>query len=312
MVGAPDKNSQLRPDGFVSQQDRPCVAIFGSKGRLGAALTRLWKAAFQILPYSREDLDISRLQDVEKLLKKIPCDFVINCTGLTNVDYCEDHPEEAYLLNASSPALMAQICSTRGIYFIHFSTDYVFGGEYPRLLTEKDPALPISQYGSSKLEGEMEVLRVGQTALRVSWVFGPDKPSFIDHILQRALTEDQIEAVADKTSCPAYTHDIAEWTKFFLQNETKGNLFHLCNSGECSWREYGQHALDCALEYGIPLKSKGVSALKLDEMQTFKAKRPRHTAMSTEKFATLWGQPLRSWKDAVREYIHSLKGRFDR
>ena len=305
MVATPDENPQLRLYGGFASKDRPRVAIFGSRGRLGSALTRLWKSDFQILPYSREELDIARLQDVEKLLKKLPCDFVINCTGLTNVDYCEDHSAEAYLLNASSPALMAQICSARGIYFLHFSTDYVFEGKYPKLLTEKHPALPLNQYGSSKLEGEMEVLRAGQTALRVSWVFGPDKPSFIDQILHKALTENKVEAIADKTSCPTYTHDIAKWAKFFIQNEPKGNLFHLCNSGECSWLEYGQYALDCALKYGISLKTKSVSALNLDEMQTFKAMRPRHTAMSTEKFATLYGQPLRSWKEAVCEYIRT-------
>lgn len=202
---------------------------------------------------------------------------------------------------------MAQICSERKIYFIHFSTDYVFDGEHPKPLTEKDPALPISHYGSSKLEGEMEVLRAGQTALRVSWVFGPDKPSFIDQILQRALTEDRIEAVADKTSCPTYTHDIAEWMKAFLRKETKGNLFHLCNSGACSWCEYGQHAIDCALEFGMPLKARSVSPLNMNEVQAFKAKRPRYTAMSAEKFAALWGKPLRSWKDAVREYVQIFK-----
>ncbi|PWU11607.1 MAG: dTDP-4-dehydrorhamnose reductase [Verrucomicrobia bacterium] len=304
MVGTTDQDQPLKPTVF---KDRPRVAILGSKGRLGAALTHLWRPVAEILPYCREKLDISRLQDVEKLVTRIPCEFVINCTGLTNVDNCENDPKEAFLLNASSPALMARICSARGIHFIHFSTDYVFDGKHPKLLTEEDPAQPISHYGSSKLEGEMEVLRAGQTALRVSWVFGPDKPSFVDQILQRALTEDQIEAVADKTSCPTYTHDLAEWMKIFLSNEIKGNLFHLCNSGACSWREYGQHAIDCALEYGMPLKARRVLPLKMDEVRAFKAKRPCHTAMSTGKFAALWGQPLRSWKDAVREYVRIFK-----
>lgn len=283
------------------------VVILGSKGRLGSALSRLWSPG--VLPLSRQELDISNLAQIAKMFAEISCDVVVNCAGLTNVDYCEDNPKEAFLLNATAPALMAQRCADNGIRFIHFSTDYVFEGKHPKMLAEEDPAVPLNQYGYSKLEGENEVLRASDThvVLRVSWVFGPDKPSFIDYILAQALNQDRVAAVADKTSCPSYTYDLAEWTKIFLNNGVKGGLYHLCNSGHCTWREYGQHALDCALECEMPLKATTIDPLTLEEMRAFKAKRPRHSAMSTEKFVGIFGHPLRPWKDAVRDYIYSFK-----
>ncbi len=287
--------------------ERRRIAIIGSKGRLGAALNRLWSPSFEILPFSRKDLDISQLGEVRRVLENLSCDYLVNCSGLTNVDYCEEHPEEAFLLNAMVPALMAEYCVLRGIRFIHFSTDYVFGGERAGLLTEKDPTIPINQYGWSKLEGEKKVLEAATShvVLRVSWLFGPDKLSFIDSILTRALTQDRVEAITDKISCPTYAHDIAEWTQIFLQNKTTGGIYHLCNSGECSWRDYGQYGLDCARECGMRLKATAISSLKLDEIKIFQARRPRYSAMSTEKFAAIWGRPLRSWKDAVHAYISS-------
>jgi dTDP-4-dehydrorhamnose reductase len=287
------------------------IAILGSRGRLGAALQRLWTPFFEIHPFSRADLDISDFRQVETMLRKTPCHFVLNCTGLTDVDYCEEHPEEAFLLNATVPDLMAQICAERAIRFIHFSTDYVFDGEDSKDLTEEDPVHPINEYGRSKWAGENAVLRASpaHVLLRVSWVFGPDKNSFIDNLLMRAYIQDRVAAVADKTSCPTYTHDIAEWTNVFLRNEgseTPGGLYHLCNSGEgggCSWRDYGQYALDCTLKRGLSLKSTTVWPLKLEEMGSFIAKRPRYSTLSTKKFAAIWGAPLRSWKEAVWDYL---------
>ena len=80
--------------------------------------------------------------------------------------------------------------------------------------------MPISVYGESKREGELRVLEANGRALviRVSWVFGPDRPSFVDAILKRARTEDQVAAVADKFSTPTYTQDIAAMLRPFFEH----------------------------------------------------------------------------------------------
>ena len=76
-------------------------------------------------------------------------------------------------------------CRQLDARFVHFSTDYVFDGLASRPYNEEDPARPISVYGQTKRLGEQLLLSVDSDHLviRVSWVFGPDKPSFVDQVL---------------------------------------------------------------------------------------------------------------------------------
>ena len=115
-------------------------------------------------------------------------DVLINAAGFTKVDLCETQPERAFLINAEAPRVLAEICGEKNARLIHFSTDYVFDGEKREPYTEEDEATPISVYGESKLAGENNVLAAQDRNLvvRVSWVFGPDRPSFIDAMIKRA------------------------------------------------------------------------------------------------------------------------------
>src|SRR4029077_17357177 len=131
--------------------------------------------------------------------------------------------------------------------------------------TESDVAKPIGVYGESKRTGEKLVLQTQDRhlVLRVSWVFDPDWPSFADAMIKRAREEEQIDAIADKWSAPSYTSDIAEVLQSFLRVDAPGGVLHFSNSGQCSWQEYAQHAIECCHRLNIPLKAKTVGALKL-------------------------------------------------
>ena len=111
---------------------------------------------------------------------------------------------------------------------VHISTDYVFDGKQDTPYIEEDPPAPLSVYAESKLAGEREVLAVSQKNLvvRLSWVFGPDKPSFIDQIIQRARENETVTAVADKFSSPTYTIDVANWLRLAWDNELRA--FCIC------------------------------------------------------------------------------------
>jgi len=193
---------------------------------------------------------------------------------------------------------------------IHFSTDYVFDGKKSDPYTEEDKAVSLSVYGESKLEGERRVLEVSSQHLvvRLSWVFGPDKPSFIDQIIQRAREDDVVTAVADKFSAPTYTIDVVSWLRLAIDKSANG-ILHLANNGGCSWQEWAQYAVDVCGGLGIRLKAERIGAVSLADMKNFVAQRPVHTVLSTAKFAALTGVKPRHWRDAVAEYIaaHVLK-----
>jgi len=280
------------------------IIVIGAKGRLGAALVREYQRDYEVTSYDRRQLDLGQLNRVRSALAGAKFDLLINCAALTNVDYCESNRKEAFLVNAEAPRLLAEICRDKAAKLIHFSTDYVFDGKKTDPYVEEDKAVPLSVYGKSKLEGERRVLEASSQHLvvRLSWVFGPDKPSFIDQIIQRAREKDVVTAVADKFSAPTFTIDVAGWLRLAVEKNANG-ILHLANNGGCSWQEWAQYAIDVCRSLGLPLKAERVGAVSLADMKNFVARRPVHTVLSSAKFTALTGVQPRHWREAVAEYI---------
>lgn len=286
----------------------PGTLIVGSGGRLGAALLREWKAAGEsVSGVTHSELDLADFDAVESTLGSLDFDVLVNCAAQTNVDRCETHPEEAQRINAAAVRKLGEICAARSVRCIHISTDYVFDGDKRSPYTEEDAARPISVYGESKRQGEIALAEVCEDHLvaRVSWVFGPDRPSFVDQILQRAQEQEKVEAIGDKWAVPTYTLDVARYLRPLLREIPERGLLHVCNSGGCTWQEYGQFALDCAQKIGVPLKATAVGALRMADLKAFIARRPPYTVMDTGKLASVLKQEPRPWQDAVSEYLQA-------
>ena len=300
------------------------VVIVGAGGRLGAALAREYGSEFDVIAFNHAQLDLGKPAQMRETLGALNFDVLINAAAQTNVDRCETQVEEAFALNAEAPRVLAEICAKKKARFIHVSTDYVFDGEKREPYTEEDEAKPISVYAESKREGERRALDANAQALvlRVSWVFGPDRPSFIDWAIGQAREHEEVKAIADKWSTPTYTLDLAAWLKRLVVagiddpgsgksgDEKAGisdpgysGIIHLANSGECSWQEYAQWALDCCHAEGIPLKARTIGATSLAEMKSFLAKRPVYSVLSSAKYAEISGTPPRPWQEAVAAYV---------
>jgi dTDP-4-dehydrorhamnose reductase len=281
------------------------IVILGVGGRLGAALLREYRDKFDVVGFNHTQLNLSDLDAVREKLRNTSFDILINAAGFTKVDLCETQPDRAFLINAEAPRVVAEICDEKNARLIHFSTDYVFDGAKCEPYTEEDQASPISVYGESKLAGENNVLAAKSQNLvvRVSWVFGPDRPSFIDAMVQQAQENDKVDAVADKFSTPTYTLDIAAMLPRVFDGNVSGGILHFANAGQCSWREYAQWAVDCCLETGLPLRVKTIGVRKLRDMANWIARRPVYSVLSTAKYTKLTGISPRTWREAVSDYI---------
>ena len=296
------------------------IAILSAGGRLGAALMRKYRERFDVVGFNHAQLDLSNFGELRKKLRATSFDLLINAAAFTNVDICETKRDEAFLINAEAPRALAEICRDKRARLIHFSTDYVFDGGKREPYVESDSANPISVYGESKLAGEQNVLAVQDRHLivRVSWIFGPDRPSFIDGMIKRAQENEEVDAVADKFSAPTYTDDIAEMLVVVAVGDGTqpgvtdpgynavsdyNGILHFTNAGECSWQEYAQWALDCCQEIGLPLKGKTVGARKLKDMTNWVARRPVYSVLSSAKYTKLSGRSPRTWREAVADYI---------
>ncbi len=281
------------------------LAVVGAGGRLGAALVCDYAGKFEVVGFNHGQLDLGDSEQVRAKIDDLDFDLLINAAAFTNVDLCEAEREQAFRINAEAPRLLAEICRDKNAKLIHISTDYVFDGEKREPYREEDPARPISVYGESKRAGEENVLGVQDRHLviRVSWVFGPKRPSFIDAIIKRARAEEHVDAIADKFATPTYTKDIAEMLPRLFETDLAKGVLHFANAGECSWQEYAQHALDCCHGLGVPLRARTVGPLKLTDMKNFIAPRPVYSVLATAKYVALAGHATRSWRDAVADYV---------
>jgi dTDP-4-dehydrorhamnose reductase len=284
---------------------RPRVWVLGSQGRLGAALIRKWVHHCDLIGFGRKDCDISDETQVRKTLENGEFDWLVNCAAMTNVDACEIEQDAAKKANADGPGLIAKICARKSARMIHISTDYVFDGLKKEPYVESDAAHPLGVYGETKLAGENYVLAASPRhfAVRVSWVFGPEKPSFVDAMIHRAMTTEKVEAIDDKNSSPTFSDDIADWLMEVIHRDAEGGIYHACNSGGCTWREYAEYAIRCVADLGGTVKTRDVGGIPLESMKAFVARRPKHTLLSNEKLASAIGQPLRPWQEAVRDFV---------
>ena len=260
-----------------------------------------------MVAFDRKGLDLSRPEIIDDRLLPIEFDVVINAAAATSVDYCEKHPEEATQVNADGPARVAEICARRGAKMVQISTDYVYDGSGEGLKSEESATRPLGVYAATKLAAENAVLSASprHLVLRTAWVFGPDRQSFVDSILEKAAASDLVQAIDDKFASPTYSNDFGAHLEALLRLQQCG-IFNLSNDGICSWWQFARTALDIAIKMGLPLKATSIQRQKLASMTTFLAPRPVYTAMSLDKLERATGHRPRSWESALADYLETF------
>lgn len=280
------------------------VAVTGTTGRVGAALASHLASRHEIIPLPRSLCDLATPASLASALDQLECDLFLNPAGLTSLEACEEDPALAMRVNATAPGEIATWAATRKVPVFHFSTDYVFSGEEPGFRHEYEPPAPLGIYARSKLAGEHAVLSFpGNCVIRVAWVFGPEKFSFIDQIFEDALAGLPLAAISDKFSLPVFTTDLADWVESIIEAQPTG-LLHACQSGEpASWRDMALRVVEEMVACGLLPHAPPVKELHLSGMTSFRAPRPRHTAMDTSRLTQILGHPPRPWQQALADYI---------
>ncbi|EJL28290.1 RmlD-like substrate binding protein, partial [Caulobacter sp. AP07] len=134
------------------------ILVFGRSGQVARELEGLGVASGRAMVFAgRETLDLADFGAIEGLIASVDPHAIINAAAYTAVDRAEQEADAAFALNRDAPAAMAVACASRGLPFVHFSTDYVFDGVLDRPYVETDATGPTGVYGASKLAGEQAV-----------------------------------------------------------------------------------------------------------------------------------------------------------
>ena len=139
------------------------VLVTGSNGQLASCIKDL-ASQYDNLNFIYTDyqgLDICDLKQVNTFFKSDPkIEYCINCAAYTAVDKAETDVDKAYEINAQGAKNLAIVCHEFDVVLIHISTDFVFDGQKNEPYVETDVANPISVYGASKLQGEIEIKQI--------------------------------------------------------------------------------------------------------------------------------------------------------
>ena len=258
----------------------PKVLILGAYGMLGHDLQMVFPRA----EFRGHDLDITDGKKITATIHNSKPALVINATGYTDVDGCEDNRALAFAVNGEALAPLAHACQNAGACLIHYSTDYIFDGT-KKSYRETDVPHPINAYGESKLLGEINIQENmdDYRIIRTSWLFGRQGKNFVETMLRLSCEMPQVRVVNDQFGKPTYTADLAQKTAEIAM--LCPGIYHSTNDGICSWFEFARAIIPNV----VPCTTAEYPR---------KAKRPAYSVLENTKT-----KPMRHWKEALFTYL---------
>jgi dTDP-4-dehydrorhamnose reductase len=277
-------------------------AILGATGQLAADVSDRLNG--QVLRLTRQEADLTRPDTLQRALADAKPAVVFNCAAYNFVDRAETEPAAAFAVNAFGVRDLAHVCRELDCTLVHFSTDYVFGlnSDQRHAYLESDAPGPLGVYGASKLSGEYFVRSIcpKNFVIRTCGLYGlrgvgGKGDNFVEKMLRFAQAGKALKVVADQCCTPSFTADIADGAVRLVETGKFG-LYHLTNSGSCSWYEFAQAIFE-------------LSGIKPDLNPTTShefaagARRPPYSVLEMDACKRDGVRPPRPWKEALAAYL---------
>ena len=276
------------------------ILVTGANGQLGRHIQRCSEHSKHRYFYTDvEELDITDRSAIRTFIMTNHIDTVVNCAAYVNVDKAEMEEDVADILNHVAVDYLAKAMAEIGGLLIHFSTDYVFGGNRNNIpCTEDEPVNPTGAYGRTKLSGEQAICRSGCRYLifRTSWLYSEYGKNFCKTMLTLTDTKPEIKVVFDQVGTPTYAGDLAQAVCTILEkglDTCNEGLYHYSNEGVCSWFDFAKEIArqasheNCTI---LPCHS--------DEYPS-PVVRPSYSVLDKTKFKQTFGLSVPYWTDSL-------------
>jgi dTDP-4-dehydrorhamnose reductase len=290
-----------------------CILITGADGQVGSELTKLLIQQTEVVGLNRQLCDLSNLDRLAETIINYAPTAIVNAAAYTAVDRAETERELALVINGYAPGILADTARKLEIPFIHISTDYVFNGRNCTPYLEENATAPVSVYGQTKLEGELELAKIGgkYLNLRTAWVYGSyGKSNFVKTMLRLGAERTEIRVVCDQIGTPTWAKTIANTISKLLPLLDRGDLesgtYHLTNSGVASWYDFAVAIFDEAKNLGFPLKIETVIPINTAAYPT-PAVRPNYSVLSNRKLEQVLDRSLPHWRHDLVLMLRELK-----
>jgi dTDP-4-dehydrorhamnose reductase len=277
------------------------IALIGADGQLGSELFKVLDDQ-EVHPLYYPEFDVIDAAKASQTLCSLSPDEIINTAAYHRVDECEDHPEKSFAVNTVAVRNLALLCRDLDATLVHFSTDYVFGGEKRTPYVEDDFPNPLNLYAVSKLAGEYFARNIPEKffLIRTCGLFGETGcwgkgTNFIETMIERERRGEPIRVVNDQWVTPTSASELAQKVKELLQT-THWGLYHMTNEGECTWYEFARKIFELmgSETYVEPVDSLSFGA---------KARRPAYSVLENRNAKKIGITPFSHWETALEVYL---------
>lgn len=292
------------------------VLLLGKNGQVGWELQRSLATLGEVVALDRnvEDRLCGDLADVPGLratIQRVAPDIIVNAAAYTAVDKAESDKELALLINATAVQAIAEEAAKLGSWFVHYSTDYVFGGTGSTAWQENDVVSPVNYYGMTKLIGEQAIAASGckHLIMRTSWVYGARGNNFAKTMLRLAADRNELNVIADQIGAPTGADLIADVTavaiRQVLVDPQVAGVYHLAAAGFTSWHEYASLVIEQGKASGIAMQVQSVQPISTTQFPT-PARRPLNSRLNTEKLRKTFSIHLPDWRSGVTRMLKEV------
>ena len=254
-----------------------------------------------------DKLDVSANKDVAKYLAKIKPNYIVHLAALTDMEYCELHPEEAYAVNTGGVQNMAEYARDHNIPLLYVSTAGIFDGK-KEAYTESDIPNPLSVYGKSKYGGELVAKTLPKSiVIRAGWMMGggPKKDKkFVNKIIKQIRAgSKELAVVTDKFGVPCHTYDLAQSVRYLLDHDLYG-VYHGACEGSANRYDVAVAMISyLGLEDKIKVRQVNSNFFK----EVWFAPRPRSEVLINTELKKIAPHLTRDWRICLKEYLDRFK-----
>jgi dTDP-4-dehydrorhamnose reductase len=243
-------------------------------------------------------LDLTRPETIEATVERAAPDLIVHLAAETRVDWCEDHPDEAFRVNTIGTILLARAVEGRGARMILVSTDYVFDGASRSPYLEDDPTLSLNVYGRSKEEAENAVLSIVSDVLvvRSSGLYGAGGTNFVDTIRGKAARGEPLEVVDDQVQSPTWVGHLAPALVGAALSDATGILHLASSGGGCSWFDF---AREIVARSGASVPCAPISS----ERAGRPARRPAYSVLDVTQAREKLSIAMPDWREGLTSYL---------
>jgi dTDP-4-dehydrorhamnose reductase len=271
------------------------VLVTGAGGQLARAIRETWTEHELVLP-DESTLDLGRRDSLHSAIKAVQPQVVINTGAFTQVDRCESEADLAMRINGEAVGWLAEACDSQGALLIQISTDYVFDGTGSRPYLESDPTNPVSVYGRSKLEGEIQAARCKRHLIaRTSWLYDAWGNNFLKTMLNAATQGRSLRVVDDQHGTPTTCTALACQLKAGAEQGWQGLVHATCRE-ETTWYGFAKAIF----------QARGME-VDLSPCSTFDyptpARRPAYSVLDGSHRAELGTDLMPTWHESLLQVI---------